>query len=65
MEDSSLPMGFGIALMQNEAALRKYQTLTEEEKAALMAQIHVVRSKAEMRQLVAGLADRPDGNEVF
>ncbi len=64
MRDGSLPVGFGMALAQNQTALRKYEALTEVEKKALMEQIHGVQSKAEMRQLVAELADRPDANEV-
>lgn len=64
MGDGTLPVGFGMALAQNQTALRKYEALTEVEKKALMDQIHGVQSKAEMRQLVAELADRPDANEV-
>ena len=64
MGDGTLPVGFGMALAQNQTALRKYEALTEVEKKALMDQIHGVRSKAEMRQLVAELAARPDANEV-
>ena len=64
MGDGLLPLGFGMALAQNQTALRKYEALTEVEKKALMDQIHGVQSKAEMRQLVAELADRPDANEV-
>lgn len=64
MGDGTLPVGFGMALAQNQTALRKYEALTEVEKKALMTQIHGVQSKAEMRQLVAELADRPDANEV-
>ena len=65
MGDGTLPVGFGMALAQNQTALRKYEALTEVEKKALMDQIHGVQSKAEMRQLVAELADRPDANEVI
>jgi len=64
MGDGTLPVGFGMALAQNQTALRKYEALTEVEKKALMDQIHGVQSKAEMRQLVTELADRPDANEV-
>lgn len=63
MGDGTLPVGFGMALAQNETAMRKYEALTEAEKKALMDQIHGVQSKSEMRQLVAELADRPDANE--
>lgn len=64
MGDGTLPLGFGMMLAQNETALRKYEALTEVEKKTLMNQIHSVQSKAEMQQLVAELADRPDANEV-
>ena len=64
MEDRKLPLGFGMALAQNETALRRYAALSETEKIALMAQVHSVQSKAEMQQLVAELADKPDANEV-
>ena len=64
MGDGSLPVGFGMALAQNQTALRKYEALTEVEKKALMNRIHAVQSKSEMRQLVAELTDRPDANEV-
>ena len=64
MEDRKLPLGFGMALAQNETALRRYAALSETEKTALMAQVHSVQSKAEMQQLVAELADRLDANEV-
>ena len=64
MGDGSLPVGFGMALAQNETAMRKYEALTEAEKKALMNKIHGVQSKNEMRRLEAELADRPDANEV-
>ena len=50
-----LPLGFGMALAQNEAAMRKFESLSESEKLSLLQQVHNVRSKAEMRQLVSGL----------
>lgn len=65
MGDGTLPLGFGLALAQNETALRKYEALTERERDSLMNRIHAVQSKGEMRQLVAELADRPDANEVI
>ena len=64
MGDGTLPLGFGMALAQNETTLRKYEALTETEKKTLMNKIHGVQSKSEMRRLVAELADRPDANEV-
>ena len=64
MEKGTIPLGFGMALAQNETALQKYGALSEIEKKALMDQVHGVRSKTEMQQLVAQLADRPDVNGV-
>lgn len=64
MGDGGLPLGFGMALAQNETAMRKYEALTEAEKKALMGRIHAVQSKNEMHALVAELADRPDANGV-
>jgi len=53
---TELPLGFGMALARNEAAMQKFESLTEAEKQAVLHQVHNVRSKAEMRQLVSGLS---------
>lgn len=50
-----LPLGFGMALVQNEAAMHQFESLTETEKQSLLQQVHRVHSKAEMRQLVSSL----------
>lgn len=50
-----LPMGFGMALAQNEAAMKQFEALSESEKQAVIQKTHSVQSKQEMRQLVAGL----------
>ncbi len=65
MGDGTLPLGFGMMLVQNKTALQKYGALTETEKKALMDRIHGVQSKAEMRRLVAELADGPEHNGVL
>lgn len=52
-----LPLGFGMALAQNEAAMRQFESLNETEKQAVLQQVRNVRSKAEMRRLVSGLSD--------
>lgn len=64
MEEGPLPLGFGMALMQNAAAMQGYEQMTKEEKEKLMRQLHGVQSKSEMRRLVAQLSDRRPGNEV-
>ncbi len=53
---TELPLGFGMALAQNEAAMHRFESLSETEKQAVLRQVHNVRSKAEMRQLVFSLA---------
>lgn len=57
-----LPLGFGMALAQNEAAMQRFESLTEEEKKAVLQRTHSVSSKREMQQLVASLCS-PDGVE--
>ncbi|MDD6283891.1 MAG: hypothetical protein PUB05_00820 [Firmicutes bacterium] len=57
MMSIDLPMGLGMALAQNEAAMHKFESLTDNEKMAIIEQTHSVRSKAEMRALVKRLCD--------
>lgn len=57
MESNSLPLGFGMALMQNEEAMRKFESMSETQKLAVIRQTHQVRSKREMQQLVSNLVD--------
>jgi len=45
-----------MALAQNEAAMHRFESLSETEKQAVLRQAHNVRSKAEMRQLVSALS---------
>ena len=52
MESNMLPLGLGMALAQNEAAMQRFASMTEAEKQALIAQCHKVKSKQEMQQLV-------------
>lgn len=51
-------MGFGMALAQNEAAMKQFESLSETEKQAVLERTHSVRSKREMQMLVASLCDR-------
>lgn len=55
MEKLELPLGFGMALAQNEPAMKRFEAMTEAQKRAVIERAHSVRSKNEMRQLVAGL----------
>ena len=52
MDRNMLPLGLGMALAQNEAAMKRFESMTEPEKQALIAQCCQVKSKREMQQLV-------------
>lgn len=57
MSKIELPMGFGMALAQNETAMQRFESLTEPQKQAVIAATHNVNSKREMQQLVRDLSD--------
>ena len=57
MDRNLLPLGLGMALAQNEAAMKRFETMTEPEKQALIQRTHQVKSKREMQQLVTQLTD--------
>lgn len=56
-----VPLGFAMALAQDERAMRRYGALTEPERQAVM---HAA-SKREMQQLVSELAEGHDGSGVI
>ena len=56
MDFYKVPIGFGMALAQNEAAMQRYAQLNEEEKQSILDQAHNVRSEKEMYTLVASIA---------
>lgn len=56
----NLPLGFGFALAQNEAAMQRYAQLTESEKEQIILKCKDAKSKAEMQKIVNDLV--PDGN---
>ena len=58
MEKTSLPLGFGMALAQNEPAMKAFESLTESQKSMILEKTHAVRSKGEMQELVSRLAER-------
>ena len=57
MDRNLLPLGLGMALAQNEAAMKRFESMTEPEKQALIQRTHQVKSKREMQQLVNQLTD--------
>ena len=53
----SLPIGFGLALSSNTAAMNRYAHLSEAKKQDILNKAHNVRSEEEMYALVASLAN--------
>ena len=53
MDYGELPVGFSMALAQNEDAVNVYAMMTKEQKQAILEKAHNARSEAEMQQLVA------------
>ena len=55
MPDLELPLGFGMALAQNEAEMKKFESLSSDEKESIICRAKNVGSKAEMHSLVDSL----------
>ena len=52
---SSLPMGFGMALLQNKAARDAFDALPMDQQTRILEGVHEIQSKAEMQQYVASI----------
>lgn len=61
MSKIELPLGFGMALAQNEAAMARFESLSDSEKQAILQKTHNVKSKAEMRTLVDNISSNISG----
>lgn len=57
MDFYNIPIGFGLALSSNTAAMNRYAHLTEQQKQSILEKAHNVRSEKEMYALVASLAN--------
>ena len=57
MDFYKVPIGFGMALAQNTAAMNNYAQMTEAQKQDVLNKAHNVRSEREMYNLVASLAN--------
>ena len=57
MDFYNVPIGFGLALSTNTAAMNRYAHLTEVEKQDVLNKACNVRSEREMYSLVASLAN--------
>ena len=56
MDFYKVPIGFGMALAMNHAAMEAYAAMPESGKQAILTQAHNARSEQEMHNIVAGLA---------
>ena len=50
-----LPMGFGMALMQNQDAANYFHSLSEPERQEILSQAHQITSKEDMQAFVNSL----------
>lgn len=57
MDFAEVPIGFGMALAQNEEAMNKFAMMTKEEKQAIWNQAHHARSEFEMHRIVADIVN--------
>lgn len=57
MDFYQVPIGFGLALSANTAAMNRYAQMTESQKQDILNKAHNVRSEKEMYALVASLAN--------
>ena len=56
MDFYNVPIGFGLALSSNTAAMNRYAHLNESQKQEVLNRAHNARSEKEMYTLVADLA---------
>lgn len=57
MDFAKVPIGFGLALAQNEKAMSAYAAMTEQQKQAVLSKAHNARSENEMHQIVSSIAE--------
>ena len=57
MDFCNIPIGFGLALSANTAAMNRYAHLSKSQKQDILQKAHNVRSEEEMYSLVATLAN--------
>ncbi len=57
MDFYNVPIGFGLALSANTAAMNRYAHLSESQKQDILNIAHNVRSEEEMYALVANLSN--------
>ena len=58
MDFTEVPIGFGLALAQNEEAMNAFAMMTKEEKQAIRNRAHHAKSEIEMHQIVSNIASK-------
>lgn len=53
---ADLPMGFGMALVQDVTAMENFASLSPDAQRAIVEQTHGIRSKSEMQAFVRNLS---------
>lgn len=56
MDFSEVPVGFGMALAKNEAAVNAYAMMTREQKQEILNRAHSIRTRDEMERLITDIA---------
>lgn len=51
-----VPIGFGMELAMNHAAMESYAAMTEQQKQAVLSRAHNARSEKEMHEIVNSIA---------
>lgn len=62
---TGLPMGFGMALAMNEAAMRGYAGLSETEREHIILKCKDAQSKEEMQRIVDSLVPDQNMNTLY
>lgn len=57
MNKNDLPLGFGMALAQNETAMQQFEALTGKQKEAVINKTKKINSKKEMKSFVNSLSE--------
>lgn len=55
MNPRDLPLGFGMALAQNESAMKRFEGMSESEKQSIIQRAKGASSKREMQAIVDGI----------
>ena len=58
MNSAEVPVGFGMALAQNEEAMNAFAMMTKEEKQAIWRRARHAGSEREMQQIVSSIASK-------